>query len=171
VTYRTLIGSLAGLSAPARGAEGLKLAAFSAANFVGVAECYFAAYPHRDEIKDLAAAKAMVAATLKGDYGHILPGASPTALLNGQVVGSLQVVQRSTWDSDLDCPLVIELFVHPEYRRRGIASTLLAHSAQRLRLGSFEQLAVRVGPSASVEALQLGSRIGFTDLAGGGTPA
>lgn len=164
MSYRTLIGSVDGLAEVGTTVDGLQLAAFAPANFVGLATCYLASYPPEAGPKDLAAAKAKVSATLRGDYGRVLPGASPTALLGGEVVGSLQIVDRPAWDSGLGCPFIIEVFVHPDNREQGVASALLASAASRLKMGGFEQVALRVEDGISAAAMRLFTRAGFADL-------
>lgn len=159
---RILISPVAGLLGAGANLTGIKLAAFAAANFTGLAECYLACYGDQAEAGDLAAAKAKMMATIRGDFGKVLPGVSPTALLDGKVVGSLQIVQAVT--PDLGCPVAIELFVHPDERRKGIASTLLAHAASRLQMAGFDQLAVSLGESASPDTVVMLNQLGFTDL-------
>lgn len=164
---RILIAGVAEVADSGGTVAGLKLAAFATANYVGLAECYFAAYSPGPGTLTLAEAKKQLKARLKGDHGQILPGASPTALLDGLVVGSLQVVERSIWDPQVEHPCVIELFVHPEQRGKGIATALLAASASRLKMAGFEKLALRTGVGASAEAERLCRRLGFADLEAG----
>jgi len=164
---RILIAGVPELADAGGTVAGLKLAAFATANYVGLAECYFAACSPGHATLTLAEAKAQLKARLKGDHGQMLPGASPTALLDGLVVGSLQVVERSIWDLQVEHPCVIGLFVHPEHRGKGIATALLANSASRLKMAGFERLALRTGYGAPADAERLYRRLGFADLEAG----
>jgi GNAT superfamily N-acetyltransferase len=164
---RILIAEVAELASSGGSVAGLKLAAFSTANYVGLAECYFAAYSPERASVSLAEAKTELRARLKGDHGQVLPGASPTALLGGQVIGSVQVVQRSIWDPQVVHPCVIALFVHPDHRGMGIATALLANAASRLKMAGFEKLALRTGDDLSAPAERLCWRLGFADLEAG----
>jgi GNAT superfamily N-acetyltransferase len=171
-TNTALLGSLAAGGARGRFVPGLKLAAFSSAHFVGLSQCYHAALSPSGRLGSLADARAVITATLRGDYGAVLPGASPTALLEGAVVGSLQVVSRVQSDSPSSGPVAIALFVHPDFRHRGIAATMLAAAASRLQLGGFTRLAVGTRKGAlTAEAAESWRRAGFSDLEAGGTDA
>jgi GNAT superfamily N-acetyltransferase len=162
---RILIGPVSALVANAASVPGLQIAAFSSANFVGLAECLLAASPTESDICDLTTAKARIKDTLKGSRGRVLPGVSPTGLLAGEVVGALQIVERSPLAPKIELPMVIALFVHPEQLGIGLAATLLGHAAARLELGGFEQLAVHLDEQTPAEAVAVFTQSGFTDLA------
>jgi GNAT superfamily N-acetyltransferase len=164
---RILIGPVAALVASGAAVSGLQVAAFAPANFVGLAECLLAACSGQPELPDLNAAKARVKDTIKGDFGRVLPGVSPTGLLDGKIVGALQVVQSSPLDPQLEAPMVIAMFVHPDYQGKGIAATLLGHAASRLQLGGFDRLAIRVTSETAAEAVTIFQHAGFVDLVPG----
>jgi len=144
----TVVAPLDALVAGGRTVLGLHLAAIGPDHFTGLAECLLAAKP---EVGDLRQAKTSVTQALKGEHGKLLPGASPVALADGQVVGSLQIVAHP--DSP---PEVIELFVHPDWRRRGVASAMLASAASRLRLTGFAAITMTAPVSESAVCAALG---------------
>lgn len=144
----TLVAPLDELAASGRTVLGLHLAAIGPDHFTGLAECLLAARP---EVGDLRQAKAHVTRALKGEHGKLLPGASPVAVVEGQVVGSLQVVAGP--DSG---PRVVELFVHPQWRRRGVASAMLASAASRLRLTRFATITMTAPAGETVLCAGLG---------------
>ncbi|QDP95315.1 GNAT family N-acetyltransferase [Microlunatus elymi] len=108
-----------------------------------VAELYLASCPPNVGATDLDDALTEMDATYAGDFGELITDASLVALRGEQAVGSIQVVRRSPWDPDLDCPFIIELFVRPDARGHGIARTLLTRAALACqRLGEM-QIALR----------------------------
>lgn len=108
-----------------------------------LADLYHSSYPPTVGAANNDEALAEMDATLAGDYGELITDASLVALLCGKAVGSIQVVHRSPWDPDLHCPFIIELFVRPDTRERGIARSLLARTAIACQRLGETQIALR----------------------------
>lgn len=108
-----------------------------------VANLYHASYPAHIGAATIEEALAEMDATYAGEYGDLISAASVVALCDEQAVGSIQVVHRSLWDPELDCPFIIELFVRPEVREQGIGRTLLATAAAACQRLGETQIALR----------------------------
>ena len=77
---------------------------------------------------------------LNGTYGEPRFSCSFVAFdETGTLVGACLVLINQ------DTPLIAYLCTRPEWRRRGIARALLAHTLTTLRLENFERCAIRVG--------------------------
>ena len=81
----------------------------------------------------------------------------------GALVGAILVVRESPWDDAPDGPFVIDLVVDPEYRRRGIATALVAEIAKRSKEWGFETLALRID-SRHLGAAELYGGLGFEEV-------
>lgn len=82
----------------------------------------------------------------------------------GTLVGAILVVRESPWDDAPDGPFVVDLIVAPDYRRRGIATTLVAEVASRCASWGFDNLALRLDPHHG-GANELYSVLGFEEIA------
>lgn len=154
---RTLIGDLADLARLARPVvdEQISYQPLDRSHRERVAELYQVSYPPEVGATDFTEALAEMDATYAGDYGQLITDASLVACRGDQAVGSIQIVHRSPWDPDLDCPFIIELFVRPDARELGIGRSLLARGATAcLQLGET-QIALRTGDGTSPAAEHL----------------
>lgn len=157
MSTRTLIGDLADLvqlSHPIIESE-ISYAPLDQSHRDQVADLYLACYPSHIGAADVAEARAEMDATYAGDYGQLITEASLVAFCGEQAVGSIQVVQRSPWEPDLDCPFIIELFVRPGARDRGIGRSLLSRAAVVCRRLGQTRIALRTGDGTSPAAQHL----------------
>lgn len=153
----TLLGDLAGLIDLNRSGRAVdcEFVALQPRHRDDVAALYLASYPPGAAVADLGEAQREMDATFAGEYGVLWPDASPMAIRERKVVGSIQVVARSPWDPDLDCPFIIELFVHPDARGLGIGRALLTRAAVACRARGENHIALRTGEGTSPAARQL----------------
>ncbi|SDT39500.1 GNAT family N-acetyltransferase [Microlunatus soli] len=141
----TLIGDLADLVllAPPNADQPIDYVLLDRDHREDVADLYLASYPPHVGAADLNDALAEMDSTYAGDFGTLIPEASLLALRGGRAAGSIQVVHRSPWDADLDCPFIIELFVHPAARDHGLGRSLLTRAAVACQRLGETQIALR----------------------------
>lgn len=124
-----------------------------------LATLYFTAYP-RDVVFDEQAATNEIDVTFAGEYGWLDLAASPVVTADGEIVASVMTVEEAPWDDTPAGPFVIEVMVHPDHRRRGLAEHALIHAAKRLEARGKSTIALRVD-SENTNALALYSKLGF----------
>jgi len=99
----------------------------------------------------IAEATADVEASWTGSYGRWRRDASLLAELDARVVGAVLVVDDPPWPDVTDPTFVIDLFVDPAFRGRGVGRTLLAAA---LSAASTNRVGLRVeGSNATALAL------------------
>lgn len=90
-------------------------------------------------------ALADVQASWDDEYGTLLHEASLGAWQGEELVGCILTVRDAPWDDAPRGPFIIDLFVVPEARRRGIARALVSEALAQLS----EPVALRVDDSAT----------------------
>jgi len=131
-----------------------------------LASLYLAGYPAGVGAANSDEARAEIHATFAGDFGELLSTASLIAHLDDTPAGAILTTTRSISDDDLHSAFVIDFFVDPDLRRRGIGRALLLHAIHGCRHARHDSLALRVGEGTSRAALALYQRIGFRARAG-----
>jgi len=53
-------------------------------------------------------------------------------------------VHKNSWDKKIDCPYIIELFVHRDYRKKGIAKGLIFRSCGAIKKSGQDKVALTV---------------------------
>lgn len=129
-------------------------------------ELYLRSYPPGVAGADLAEATADIAAAFAGEYGDLWHDASPVVTCDGELVAAIQVVGRAPWDDTPDCPFVIELFVAPEQRHRGLARLLLYGAMTVISAAGAAELALRVEED-NAAARGLYASLGFGEWGSG----
>ncbi|HET9648329.1 MAG TPA: GNAT family N-acetyltransferase [Microlunatus sp.] len=104
---------------------------------------------------NLAQAQTEVAGTFAGEFGQLWADASATAYDDETLIGSIQVVKRSPWDPELTAPFIIDFFVAPTHRSRGVGRALLARAARVCLDAGHQHLALRTGDGTSPTAHRL----------------
>ena len=103
----------------------------------------------------------------QGAYGKILDQASLGAWHNDRLVGVIIVLEKAPdeWcapGESCEYPYIADLFVDPEYRRRGVASGLVVKASQAVAKLGRESLTLQLDITAAPEAMQLYEYLGFT---------
>lgn len=126
---------------------------------------YWDSYPKGDAAVDLDDAIEEMEGVFEGEYGTPLESASLVAIdiPTDTVIGCIQTVTDAPWEGVPQGPFVIELFVHPDHRRRGLGTTLLLSAAQAAHEAGWEALALNVQEETATEAVHLYRRHGFAD--------
>lgn len=135
--------------------KGVVLRAPSVADTLALGRLYFEAYEPGVASSTSAEAIEDIALSFEGHYGVLDLNLSRLAWAGDELVGAVLVVERAPWPDTPTCPFIIELFVAPAYRRRGIARLLLACCATTT-------VALRVDDS-NAPALTLYRSLGFHD--------
>ncbi|MBK7821134.1 MAG: GNAT family N-acetyltransferase [Tessaracoccus sp.] len=127
-----------------------------------LAVAYLHAYPPEVGAPHLNAADAEIADTFAGVYGELVPSACLGAELDGHVVGAVFTTTRSLWD-EIDGPFIIDLFVHPDHRGRGLARALVEAAIQACAKLGADAVSLRVGEGTSPAAHALYAHLGFVE--------
>jgi ribosomal protein S18 acetylase RimI-like enzyme len=110
-----------------------------------LAESWHCAYEPEGYSQGVAAALADMEATFAGEYGRLWLAASLVAeAANGTLASIVQVVTHAPWPDVPDSPFIIEAFTRPEYRRSGLARTLLIHSLRVAAEAEHDAVGLRV---------------------------
>jgi len=126
---------------------------------------YWNSYPRGAAAIDLEDAVEEMEGVFAGEYGTPVEAASLVVVDDGgSLIGCVQTVTSPPWDGIPAVPFVIELFVHPEHRRRGLGTLLLLAVAQACHEQGWESLALNVQEETSAEAVHLYRRLGFTEI-------
>lgn len=126
---------------------------------MGLADLYFAVYS-RDIVRDHAAAVDEIEETFRGEYGTLDLKASPVLISSGLIVGAVLTVEEAPWHDTPPGPFVIEVMVHPDHRRLGLAECMMKATAECLAARGKQTMALRV-LSDNVKALTLYGNLGF----------
>jgi GNAT superfamily N-acetyltransferase len=124
----------------------------SRGDIVELGRLYFEAYEPGVACATEGEAVEDIRASFDGVYGPLSVDWSRVAVSGDGMIGALLVVERAPWPDTPDCPFIIELFVAPAHRRRGLARALLE------TVGT--QVALRVADD-NIAARRLYESVGF----------
>jgi ribosomal-protein-alanine N-acetyltransferase len=161
----TLIAALEDILLAPAGVPAYRVRAITARDREALADLYLATYPE-EIVKDIAEARAEFRITFKGEYGPLDFDASLLALDGERPIAGVLTVTEVPWPDTPCGPFIIEVMVHPDHRGEGLALHLIQEAAQRLVKTGNLTVALRV-MSGNIAALNLYSRLGFREWAGG----
>lgn len=153
--------------APATLPAGIELRPQTIDDVTTLGSLYWDSYPKGVAAVDLEDAVEEMEGVFEGEYGTPLEPACLVAVdtASGELVGCIQTVTEAPWDGVPQGPFIIELFVHPDHRRRGLGICLLLSAAAACHEAGFEELALNALEETSAEAIHLYRRLGFVELA------
>ncbi len=126
---------------------------------------YWDSYPKGAAAVDLEDAVEEMEGVFAGEYGAPVEQASLVVEdSDGTVIGCVQTVTSPPWEGIPAVPFVIELFVHPEHRRRGLGTLLLLSAANACHELGWESMALNVQEETAGEAQHLYNRLGFVEI-------
>ena len=126
---------------------------------------YWDSYPKGVAAVDLEDAVEEMEGVFAGEYGTPVEAASLVIEdADGALIGCVQTVTSPPWEGIPAVPFVIELFVHPEQRRRGLGTVLLLSAAQACHEQGWESIALNAQEETSADAFHLYRRMGFAEI-------
>ena len=109
-----------------------------------LAQLSLAAYGERPTLEAQAEATDEMRLCFEGVFGAPLEGSFLGAWVDGDLVAAIIVVVDPPVEEPSGLPQVIDLMVHPNFRRRGIATALVAECARRCQDWGASSLIVRI---------------------------
>lgn len=129
-----------------------------------LAAACLAAYPPEAAAATLHDAIREMEQTFANHYGRLLPECSSAAVPGARAVGAVFVVQRSIGDPGLPGPFIIDLFVAPAERGRGLGRALVLGALSGCARSGHRTLSLRVGEGTSAAAWNLYRQLGFCPI-------
>lgn len=126
---------------------------------------YWDSYPKGAAAVDLEDATEEMEGVFAGEYGTPVEAASlVVADPDGTLLGCIQTVTSPPWEGIPAVPFVIELFVHPDHRRRGLGTLLLLSAAKACHEQGWQSLALNVQEETAAQASHLYRAFGFVEI-------
>lgn len=126
---------------------------------------YWDSYPKGAAAVDLEDAVEEMEGVFAGEYGTPVDEASLVIEdADGTLIGCIQTVTSPPWEGIPAVPFVIEVFVHPSQRRRGLGTALLLSAAQACYDKGWESIALNVQEETAREGLHLYRQLGFAEI-------
>lgn len=135
------------LRAPRSLPEGVTARATVPSDEAALARLYFEAYP-RAHCPTMADAEHELRITFQGEYGELDLRASPVVIADDTIACSAMTVFGGPWDDVPPGPFLIEMMVHPDHRRRGLAAFAIQEAARRIAGGTIALRVMSDNPSA-----------------------
>ncbi|MFT3860882.1 GNAT family N-acetyltransferase [Micropruina sp.] len=126
---------------------------------------YWDSYPKGLAAVDLEDAVEEMEGVFAGEYGTPIDAASLVVEdPAGGLIGCVQTVTSPPWEGIPAVPFVIELFVHPDHRRRGLGTLLLSAAAHACHAEGWQSIALNVQDETAAEASYLYRALGFAQI-------
>ncbi|HEU4675502.1 MAG TPA: GNAT family N-acetyltransferase [Motilibacteraceae bacterium] len=127
---------------------------------VEVGRLYYSAYDPGIACSSIEEAVEDTTFSFDGGYGEFSWSASRLARAAGTPVGAVLVVEQAAWPGAPDGPFIIELFVHRDHRRRGLAAWLVALATSQCFREGASRVSLQVRQD-NVPAQRLYRTLGF----------
>lgn len=162
MTERTLHSDLEALADVERPAD-LEIATLTRWDIPALAALHIVAYDSPTTAENLWEATDEMRMCFDGAFGPMRDDSFIGAWWDGTLVGAVLCVTEAPWDDAPDGPCVLDLMVDPEYRRRGIATALVAELSRRADSWGSKGLVLRID-NRHAAAARLYEILGFTEL-------
>lgn len=129
-----------------------------------LAALWFAAYPP-NIATSISEAEQEMSEMFAGEYGQFWPEASPVIFAGNELIAAICTVHKAPWEKTPTCPFIVDLMVHPQFRRRGVATWLVRETARVVLREAHTHVALRVLVD-NTTAISLYRKLGFTDWNG-----
>lgn len=139
----------------------IKLRRLTKADVEELAQLYLDSYAPGVAVDSLTEAREEMNMTFQGAFGQVITGATLGAEIDGTLVGAIQTVSNPPWDDIPTGPFIIELFVHPEFRGKGVATALLSAAAAHCHNQGLKAISLRVSMKSAAPAVRLYEWLGF----------
>jgi GNAT superfamily N-acetyltransferase len=126
-----------------------------------LAALWFTAYPP-EIATNLSEAEQEMKDMFAGEYGPFWPEASPLVCEGDKLVAAICTVLKAPWERTPTCPFIVDLMVHPDFRRKGLAAFLLQETARTALRAGHTHVALRVLLD-NTPAISLYRKLGFED--------
>ncbi|RRD35041.1 GNAT family N-acetyltransferase [Leucobacter sp. OH2974_COT-288] len=121
---------------------------------------YFNSYP-LGTVPNIDAAVTDIKAALAGEYGRFLPASNLVYQKDKEILGCVMVVDSPPWDDVANLVFVIDIFVEPKHRSKGIGKNLL--QAALSAIPPTREVGLRV-ESENTAAVALYRSLGFVEV-------
>lgn len=158
-TLHAPVEALTGVDRP----DGIEIATLTRYDIPTMAVLTLEAYGDEPNADNVLETSEHLRMAFDGAFGPTSDDSFVGAWDGGTLVGAILVVRESPWDDAPAGPFVIDLVVDPQYRRRGIATSLVSEIATRCKEWGYPSLALRID-SHHLGAAELYGDLGFEEL-------